>query len=250
MSVPWSPKDAYYLHAKAMPPRTPSTPPRIPSLLPRVLEPEVMESEDDSREYDEMDHDEVNQHFAGDLLELPVELSPALDVGTGPAHLPIVLCRRVPGARIVGIDLSEHMLVLGRRNVERAGLSGAIRLVRQDGKALEWDDASFRCVLSNGTLHHAPHPEALLTEMTRVLAPGGFLFVRDLARPTDENRLIQTVQQYAGSANERQREMYAASLHASLRPEEVASVLGGIGVRGARISMTSDRHWTLTWKKP
>jgi ubiquinone/menaquinone biosynthesis C-methylase UbiE len=232
-----------------MPPRSPPPPPSIPSLLPRVLEPEVMESEDDSREYDEMDHDEVNQRFVDDLLALPIDLSAALDVGTGPAHLPIVLCRRVPGARIVGIDLSDHMLLLGRRNVERAGLSGAIRLVRQDGKALEWDDASFQCVLSNGTLHHVERPEVLLAEMTRVLAPDGLLFVRDLARPTDETRLAQTVEQNAGNASDRQREMYAASLRASLRPEEVASVLGGIGVRGARISMTSDRHWTLTWKK-
>jgi ubiquinone/menaquinone biosynthesis C-methylase UbiE len=215
-----------------------------------VLEPEVMASEDDSREYDEMDHEEVNERFADDLLALPVDLSAALDVGTGPAHLPIVLCRRVPGARIVGIDLSDHMLALARRNVERAGLSGAVRLLRQDGKALEWNDASFQCVLSNGTLHHVERPEVLLVEMTRVLAPGGVLFVRDLARPTDEPRLAQTLQQHAGAASDRQREMYAASLRASLRPEEVAGVLGRIGVRGAQVSMTSDRHWTLTWKKP
>ena len=230
--------------------RSSRPPPSSPSLLPRVLEPEVMDSEADSREYDEMDHDEVNQVFVADLLKLPVDLSSALDVGTGPAHLPIVLCRRVPGARIVGIDLSDHMLARARRNVERAGLSGAVRLERQDGKAIEFGDGAFQCVLSNGTLHHVARPEVLVAEMTRVLASGGWLYVRDLARPTDETRLAQFIQQYAGSANDRQREMFEISLRASLRPEEVASVLGGIGVRGARIEMSSDRHWTLTWQKP
>jgi ubiquinone/menaquinone biosynthesis C-methylase UbiE len=233
-----------------MPPYSTPPPPSIPSVLPRVLEPEVMDSEEVAREYDEMDHEEVNVLFVDDLLKLPVELGRTLDIGTGTAQLPIVLCRRVPSARVVAVDLSDSMLSLGKRNVERAGLSGTIRLECRDGKELRYDDDSFRTVLSNGMLHHSAKPEGLIAEMTRVLAPGGWLFVRDLARPTDEGRLAQIVDRYTGDARQSHRDMYETSLRAGLRPEEIADMLKDLSVRGASISMTSDRHWTLTWKKP
>ncbi len=208
-----------------------------------------MESDVIARDYDAMDHEGVNTRFVEDLLKLPIDPSSILDVGAGTAQLAVLLCRRCPKARVVCVDLSDPMLLLGRRNVDAAGLSGAIRLEHQDGKALRYEDEAFRCVMSNSTLHHVPQPDLLLAEMTRVLAPDGWLFVRDLARPPDEIRLAQILQLHAGHARESQRTMYEMALRAALRPEEVIDVLRAIGVRGASICMTSDRHWTLTWKK-
>ena len=103
----------------------------------RVLEPEVMDSPEEASAYDAMDHGQVNAAFCADLLALTPspDLARVLDVGTGTALIPVELCRRHPGARVVGIDLAPSMLEVGRRNVERAALSGVVSLGLADAKA-------------------------------------------------------------------------------------------------------------------
>src|SRR5437764_2584276 len=101
-------------------------------MLPRVLEPEVMDSADEARDYDAMDHAAVNRAFVTDFLAAWDGHNPVLDVGTGTAQIPIELCRQHAAAQVVGVDLAEHMLRVGRDNVRRAGLDGRVRLERCD----------------------------------------------------------------------------------------------------------------------
>ena len=77
----------------------------------RILEPEVMDTEEDAREYDAMDHSEPNEAFVGRLVELGAR-GRMLDVGTGPGHVPLLVCERVAEATVVGIDLAETMLAI------------------------------------------------------------------------------------------------------------------------------------------
>src|SRR5687768_2819878 len=107
-------------------------------MLPRVLEPEAMDTPEEARAYDAMDHAAVNDQFVADFLAAhgPCRGGELLDVGTGPARIPIALCRADPDARVRGIDLAEHMLEGARRHVAEAGLSGRIRCERNDAKAL------------------------------------------------------------------------------------------------------------------
>jgi ubiquinone/menaquinone biosynthesis C-methylase UbiE len=220
---------------------------RSPVQLSRQLEPELMDSEDDARDYDEMDHRDVNARFVEDLLALRPDLSRTLDVGTGTALIPIEVCRRASDARIVAIDLADHMLALGGHNVERAALSGVIELAKSDAKRLGYADATFTCVISNSIVHHVPLPQQALAEMERVLAPGGLLFVRDLARPSDDRDVTRLVERHAAAASPRQQALFEASLRASLTPDETRLLFLP---RGGTVAMTSDRHWTLVWKKP
>src|SRR5438552_8910233 len=101
-------------------------------MLPRTLEPEVMDTAEEARDYDAMDHSTVNRAFAADFLAAWDGVGPVLDVGTGTALIPLELCRQHPTIEIVGIDLAEHMLAVGRRNVAAAGLGGRIHLERRD----------------------------------------------------------------------------------------------------------------------
>src|SRR5262249_39750731 len=103
-------------------------------MLPRILEPEVMDSAEEARDYDAMDHSTVNRVFVADFLACWDGRGPVLDVGTGTAQIPIELCRQHPQAEVVGIDLAEHMLAVGRENVRRAALAGRIRLECCDAK--------------------------------------------------------------------------------------------------------------------
>lgn len=213
-------------------------------MLSRVLEPEVMDTPEEARDYDAMDHSLVNRLFVSDFLAVWNGVNPILDVGTGTAQIPIQLVQRVATAEIIGIDLAEEMLHVGRENVRRSGLEARLRLERVDAKDLPYETAAFAAVISNSIVHHIPDPGPALVEMHRVLKPGGLLYVRDLIRPSDEATLRQLVATYAGEANAHQQKMFADSLHAALTLAEVQQLIAPLGYATATIRQTSDRHWT------
>jgi len=224
--------------------------------LPRVLEPEVMDTEQDASDYDAMDHAEVNARFCDDLLSVRARLGRVLDVGTGTAWIPIELCRREAGVHVHAIDLAASMLAIARRNVEQAGLTNRVDLERADAKSTHWDAGAFDGVISNSIAHHIPDPGELLREMWRLVRRGGILFVRDLARPESADQVRALVSTYAPvpegadpgttAMHARQRDLFAASLHAALTVEEVAEMAAALGMRQDSVQRTSDRHWTLT----
>ena len=221
-------------------------------MLPRTLEPEVMDTAEEAADYDAMDHSEVNRRFVddwGSALRATGHSAAArlrmLDVGTGTALIPIEFCRSFPNLNMIAIDLSTEMLKLAAANVERAGFSELIELRLVDAKRLPCADGEFETVVSNSIMHHIPQPIDSLTEMVRVLAPGGLLFVRDLLRPATEAELEALVQTYTQGATPNMRQLFRQSLHAALTVEEVADMLAQLGLSCNWVEATSDRHWTI-----
>ena len=214
--------------------------------LSRVLEPEVMDSVEEANDYDSMDHSTVNIRFVDDLLVHQPNLTSVLDVGTGTARIPIELANRVRDAHVLAIDLAQSMLDLGQKNVDAAGLSDRVKLELVDAKNL--GSRRFSCVMSNSIVHHIPNPERVLEQMVRVLAGGGLLFVRDLARPATSDEVNNLVERYAGQENERQKMLFDASLRAALTLGEVVEMVRALGIPASAVSMTSDRHWTVCWR--
>lgn len=213
-------------------------------MLPRVLEPEVMDSAEEARDYDAMDHSTVNRVFVADFLAAWDGNNPILDVGAGTAQIPMELCRQSATAVVTAVDLAEHMLAVGRENVNRAGLHDRIRLERCDAKRLPHTTGAFGAAISNSIVHHIPEPAAVLVEMVRVTAPGGVLFVRDLLRPDDEATLRRQVELHAGEANAHQQKMFADSLHAALALSEIRDLVAALGFDPSEVRQTTDRHWT------
>lgn len=218
-------------------------------MLSRVLEPEVMDSPEEARDYDAMDHRAVNRVFVADFLAAWDGRNPVLDVGTGTAQIPLELASQSANARVVAIDLAEHMLDLGRANVRRAGLEDRIRLECCDAKRMPFPAGFFGAVMSNSIVHHIPEPSHVLAGMARVTVAGGLLFVRDLLRPADQEMLQQLVATYAGDANAHQRQMFADSLHAALSLEEIRGLVAEIGFDPNSVQQTTDRHWTWRARK-
>lgn len=226
-------------------------------MLPRTLEPEVMDTADEAADYDAMDHSQVNRVFVDDFLtevrdqrsEVSHPHLSLLDVGTGTALIPIELASRKLGFHITGVDLAEEMLIVGRRNVERAGHSDCISLERVDAKGLPYPDASFAAVMSNSIIHHIPEPRGALAEMLRVLQPGGLLFIRDLLRPESADEVERLVRTYAGEESPRQQQLFRQSLHAALTVEEVAALMSNLNQPAACVAQTTNRHWTITTRR-
>ncbi len=221
------------------------------SNLSRVLEPEVMDTALEAADYDAMDHSAVNRLFVDDFLAAcePLLASahppwPILDLGAGTAQIPIELCGRRKGFQVVAADLAEEMLKLARHNVHRCGLTGVIECQLLDAKRSTLADASFLAVMSNSIVHHVPEPILVLQEAVRLCRPGGQLFFRDLLRPEDLDQLHWLVDTYAAGANDRQRSLFAASLHAALTVDEVRILVSSLGFSPQSVRQTSDRHWT------
>jgi ubiquinone/menaquinone biosynthesis C-methylase UbiE len=203
-----------------------------------------MDSAEEAHDYDAMDHSTVNRVFVADFLAVGAGKTPVLDVGTGTAQIPIELCRQAADALVVGVDLAEHMLRVGRANVARANLGQRVRLELCDAKRLPFAGASFAAVISNSIVHHIPEPESVLREMVRVLRPGGVLFVRDLLRPADDAAVRRLVTTYAGDANDHQRQMFEDSLRAALTLDEIRGLVAGLRFDPQGVRQTTDRHWT------
>src|SRR5262249_53583435 len=75
------------------------------------------------------------------------------------------------GARATGVDLTPRHVELARVHLAALGLDAAIEL--GDAEVLPFPDSSFDRVSSNGGLHHTPDMPAALSEVHRVLRPGG-----------------------------------------------------------------------------
>jgi ArsR family transcriptional regulator len=132
------------------------------------------------------------------LAQVP-EGSAVVEIGVGTGGLLPALAAR--GARIIGVDHAPAMLDEARRRLDLAGLTG-IELRLGEMTHLPLPDASAGCVVANMVLHHAADPAAVLTEIRRVLAPGGVLILADLARHERETAREQLADQWLGFGEE------------------------------------------------
>ncbi|WP_159789569.1 class I SAM-dependent methyltransferase [Sodalinema gerasimenkoae] len=210
----------------------------------RVLEPEVMDTWEETIAYDAMDFTEVNQAFVDEAIALGPDSATVLDVGTGPARIPILLCHRRPQWTVTAIDLSHNMLKLGATHVAKAELGDRIRLDYADAKSLPYADASFDLVISNSIIHHLENPLPCLRELRRVLKPQGSLFLRDLVRPEDLAKVERLVQQLGSDYDPHQTQLFRDSLCAAFTLSEIQQMLENAGFAGISAYLSSDRHWT------
>jgi ubiquinone/menaquinone biosynthesis C-methylase UbiE len=213
----------------------------------RILEPEYMDTPEEASGYAAMDHTAANESFVDAVLAAGVTRGRALDIGTGPGDIPILLARRAKDLAIVAIDAAEHMLVIARQRVAAAGLAARIDVRMADAKRLDFEDSEFDGVFSNTILHHIPEPVRFLREARRVLKPGGRLVIRDLFRPETEAEAMAFVDRYAAGASPYQRKLFFDSFHAALTLDEARLAVRDAGMHGARVAMTSDRHYTVLW---
>lgn len=210
----------------------------------RTPEPEYMDDRAEAEAYAAADFSSVNAAFAERLAELAAAVgeAEALDLGTGPADIPIRVARLKPGWRITAADASAAMLDIARRNVDAAGLRGRIVLVHSDAKRMELPSAAYDVVFSNSIIHHITDTHALWSEVARVAKPGALIFFRDLARPASPAAARAIVDAYAGAESAVLQEEYYRSLLSSYTIEEVRAQLAKAGLRGLTVAMATDRH--------
>jgi len=122
---------------------------------------------------------EVNRSPGRDVLEV--------GVGTG-----LALPHYADDKRIVGIDLSVDMLKQARRRVAGKNLRTVQTLLEMDAEATVFPDASFDIAVAMFVASVVPNPKKLLTEMRRVVRPGGhILFLNHFAARRGPRRWVE-----------------------------------------------------------
>jgi ubiquinone/menaquinone biosynthesis C-methylase UbiE len=95
-----------------------------------------------------------------------------LDCGCGPGSITLGIAERISDGTVVGIDISESQVELGRQSAAERGISN-VRFRQGSAYELPFPDASFDAVFSNALLEHLREPPRALREFLRVLRPGG-----------------------------------------------------------------------------
>ena len=156
----------------------------------RVLEPELMTDPDQANAYAAADFATVNQSFVDRFRALFPDFARGrmVDLGCGPADIPIRFCRTLPAVTVTGVDGSEAMLAPGRRAVATAGLAARVTLVRARLPGLDRAPGGFHAVVSNSLVHHMPHPDVFWSEVARLGRAGAPALIMDLHRPDSPER--------------------------------------------------------------
>lgn len=106
-----------------------------------------------------------------------------LDIATGTGDLAIQAYDILKPKSILGIDISEGMMEVGRKKVEKAGLSDIISFDKQDCMALDLPDNSFDAAMVAFGVRNFEDLDKGLKEILRVLKPGGQLMILELTSP-------------------------------------------------------------------
>jgi len=106
-----------------------------------------------------------------------------LDIATGTGDLAITLAK-TNASKIVGLDISEGMLAVGKKKIAEKGLSEKIEMVQADSEALPFKDNSFDAITVAFGVRNFEHLKKGLAEIYRVLKPGGIFVVLETSVPT------------------------------------------------------------------
>jgi len=117
-------------------------------------------------------------------LVAPYQPKDILDVATGTGDFAVEMMRLEP-RKIIGIDIAEVMLELGRKKMKRKGLSSVIELKEADSENLPFPEASFDLVSSAFGVRNFEDLEKGLSEMLRVLRPNGTILILEASDPED-----------------------------------------------------------------
>ena len=215
----------------------------------RILEPEVMDTWLEATAYDAMDFTAVNTAFATDAMLLDPHAVKVLDIGTGTARIPILMCQQRPQYLFTAIDLAQSMLIIGQRNLEEAQLTQRIRLERVDSKRMPYPDLEFDMVISNSLVHHLPEPYLLFQEIKRLIKLDGAILIRDLIRPENEQAVNELVAKFSSNYDPQQQLLFEDSLKAALTLTEVRELIDRVGLAQVKLSQTSELHWTIERQK-
>jgi arsenite methyltransferase len=153
-----------------------------------------------------------------------------LDLGSGGGIDVLLSARRVsPGGKAYGLDMTDEMLALARKNQEEAGVEN-VELLKGEIEDIPLPDNHLDVVISNCVINLSTEKQKVLAEAYRVLKPGGRFAVSDIVFLGDKGLLpVELVQEV---------EMWSGCVSGALEKEEYESMLETAGFEDVFIEVT------------
>ncbi len=131
-----------------------------------------------------------HKRWKNNILSIAKKLNPtkALDIATGTADIAIKL-GSIPNCEVVGVDISEQMLNIGRKKIRKKNLQKSVSLQNGDAENLNYNDNFFDLITIGFGVRNFQDLEKGLGESFRVLKPNGALIVLETSVP--ENKIIR-----------------------------------------------------------
>jgi len=154
-----------------------------------------------------------------------------LDLGSGAGADVLISARRVaPGGRAIGLDMTDEMVELARRNAARAGVDN-VEFVKGYIEEIPLPDASVDVVISNCVINLSGDKHTVLNETARVLRPGGRFAVSDvIADPDMDDATRADMREWTGC------------IAGALTREEFERALAAAGLTDIEINETHRVH--------
>lgn len=170
----------------------------------------------------------------------PLQPKNMLDVATGTGDVAILTYKLLNPEKITGIDISEGMLEIGREKIQKQGLSAIIDLQKGDSETINFPDNSFDAITVAFGVRNFQNLEKGLSEMYRVLKPGGKLVVLEFSKPKEPvfktlyNIYMNLVTPGVGRMLAKNKDAYQYlndSVQAFPEREQFVSIMQGVGYR-------------------
>lgn len=138
--------------------------------------------------YDKLNHRlswDIDRRWRRKAIDMLAPYSPKtmLDIATGTGDFAILAAQLLHPDQIIGVDISEGMMEIGRKKVEMAGLSDIISFTKENCLSLSYQDETFDAVTAAFGIRNFSNLDRGLSEMCRVLRKGGHLSIVELTSP-------------------------------------------------------------------
>jgi len=128
----------------------------------------------------------IDQKWRKNVVEIVNSITPnnILDIATGTGDLAIMFAENTKANKIIGLDISEGMLNVGRDKIRNKNLDNRIEMIIGDSEKLPFNDNSFDAITVSFGVRNFESLETGLSEILRVLKPQGKFVILETSVPT------------------------------------------------------------------
>jgi demethylmenaquinone methyltransferase/2-methoxy-6-polyprenyl-1,4-benzoquinol methylase len=159
----------------------------------------------------------------------------------------IMACKLLNPDKVFGIDISTQMLEVGRKKIEKEGLAAKVQLQVGDSETINFGENTFDAGMVAFGIRNFEHLEKGLSEIWRVLKPGGQLVILEFSKPKQPVRSLYNL--YMGliapqmarwfKQNKEAYQYLCESANAFPDREKLVGILNKIGYRDTRYKSLS-----------
>jgi len=167
------------------------------------------------------------------LIAAGINRGDTLEIGPGPGYLGLEWLKNTNGTTLTGLDVSADMVEIAKLNAAEYKFTERARYLLADASDIPFGNNRFDCVFSNASLHEWVSPRQVLSEVARVLRPGGSYYITDLRRCMSS--LWKWIVWFMAWPKE-VRPYFMASVNESYTIEEVKDILRDTQLRNSSVS--------------